>query len=67
MNESDYKSDEGDICIPQVKKKISQIPSKAKTINLESFITSVKAEVRSLFSGKQVQNISKLESKLKRP
>ncbi|XP_063415986.1 uncharacterized protein LOC134697633 [Mytilus trossulus] len=62
MNESDYESDEGDICIPKFKKKSTWNPPKSKNDNLESFITSVKAEVRSSISGKQVRNISKSES-----
>ncbi|CAG2200673.1 unnamed protein product [Mytilus edulis] len=62
MNESDYESDEGDICIPKFKKKSKWNPPKSKNDNLESFITSVKAEVRSSISGKQVRNISKSES-----
>ncbi|XP_071141774.1 uncharacterized protein [Mytilus edulis] len=62
MNESDYESDEGDICIPKFKKKSKWNPPKSKNDNLESFITSVKAEVRSSISGKQVKNISKSES-----
>ncbi|XP_071139779.1 uncharacterized protein [Mytilus edulis] len=61
-NESDYESDEGDICIPKFKKKSTWNPPKSKNDNLESFITSVKAEVRSSISGKQVRNISKSES-----
>ncbi|CAG2257431.1 unnamed protein product [Mytilus edulis] len=62
MNESDYESDEGDICIPKFKKESKWNPPKSKNDNLESFITSVKAEVRSSISGKQVRNISKSES-----
>ncbi|XP_071149216.1 uncharacterized protein [Mytilus edulis] len=62
MNDSEYESDKEDKCIPRFKKKSEWNPPRSKNDNLESFISSIKTEVKSSVSGKRLRNLSEQES-----
>ncbi|XP_063398914.1 uncharacterized protein LOC134683533 [Mytilus trossulus] len=62
MNDSEYESDKEDKCIPRFKKKSEWNPPRSKNDNLESFISSIKTEVKSSVSGKHLRNLSEQES-----
>ena len=58
MNDSEYESDKEDKCIPRFKKKSEWNPPRSKNDNLESFISSIKTEVKSSVSAKRLRNLS---------